>query len=128
MQVKVTDEMIAHYLSGKATPEEESAVLDYMSENDEHLEGLLAMSAAIEATSQRGQKSKIVRPLWPALSAAASVALLIGVGITLWHNSQSGSSVGIDPAPAYGEQVCIDPAPAYAEQDSIMVMEEEEEL
>jgi hypothetical protein len=128
MQVDMTDEMIARYLSGKATPEEELAVLDYMSENDEHLEDLLTMSAAIEASRQGCHKSKKVQPLWPALSAAASVALLIGVGITLWHNSQSGSSVGIDPAPAYGEQVCIDPAPAYAEQDSIMVMEEEEEL
>ena len=129
MQVKVTDEMIARHLSGKATPEEESAVLDYMSENDEHLEDLLAISAAVEQFGQQKTEYKRrVRPLWPALSAAASVALLIGVGITLWHNSQSGSSVGIDPAPAYGEQVCIDPAPAYAEQDSIMVMEEEEEL
>lgn len=125
MQVDMTDEMIARYLSGKATPEEESAVLDYMSENDEHLEDLLAMSAAVEVNKEEEPKRQ-TRPLWPAISAAASVALLIGVGITLWHNSQSGSSVGIDPAPAYGEQVCIDPAPAYAEQDSIM--EEEEEL
>ncbi len=98
----MTDEMIARYLSGKATPEEESAVLDYMSENDERVEDLLAMSAAVEQFGkQEVEQKKHVRPLWPALSAAASVAILIGVGVTLWHNSQSGIDMGVDPAPAY---------------------------
>ena len=102
----ISDELLARYLSGKATPEEESAVLDYLSESDERVEDLLAMSAAIETTKQQDDKTK-VRPLWPALSAAASVALLIGVGIAIWHNSASNG-------------VNIDPAPAYAEQDSIV--------
>lgn len=128
MQVKVTDEMIARYLSGKATPEEESAVLDYLSENDERFEDLLAMSAAIELNSTESKENASVklspftshlspqrkRPLWPALSAAASVALLIGVGIAIWHNS--------------GDNVSIDPAPAYAEQDSIVVTNMEDTL
>ena len=56
MQDKVTDEMIARYLSGKATPEEESAVLDYMSENDGNLDDLLTITAAVE---QFGLKDKM---------------------------------------------------------------------
>ena len=47
MQTNVTDEMIARYLSGVASPDEEAAVLDYMSENDDRLDDLLAMTAAI---------------------------------------------------------------------------------
>lgn len=105
MQANVTDEMIARYLSGKATSDEEAAVLDYMSENDERLDDLLAMSAAVEQSrKQKTEHKSRIRPLWPALSAAASVALLIGVGISLWHNSQSGSELGVDPSPAYATQ------------------------
>jgi anti-sigma factor RsiW len=119
----ISDEVLARYLSGKATAEEETAVLDYLSESDERVEELLAMTAAIETTRQqddettrrrdnkttrlRDNKTTRVRPLWPVISAAASVALLIGVGIALWHNSASNG-------------VNIDPAPAYAEQDSIV--------
>ena len=129
MQANVTDEMIARYLSGKSTSDEEAAVLDYMSENDEHLEELLAMAAAVEQFGdQKTEHKSRIRPLWSALSAAASVALLIGVGFALWHNSHSGAFVGIDPAPAYGEQVSINPAPTHAEQDSILEMNDEEKL
>ena len=129
--------MIARYLSGKATPEEEAAVLDYLSENDEHLEDLLAMSAAVELSGNNKPKRQ-TRPLWPAISAAASVAILIGVGITIWHGGNSGSPVGIDPSPSYaqldsvveteGSIVKMDAAPCYAEQDSIIGNEEEDAL
>ena len=70
MQTNVTDEMIARYLSGVASPDEEAAVLDYMSENDDRLDNLLAMTAAIEQ-NEGGKQRKRVRPLWPAISAAA---------------------------------------------------------
>ena len=50
--------MIARFLSGKATPEEELAVLDYMSENDERIEDLLAMSAAVEQYKESKQRQK----------------------------------------------------------------------
>lgn len=107
--------MIARYLSGKATPEEESAVLDYMSENDERLEDLLAMSASVEQCKETKQRQK-VRSLWQVSSAVASMILLIGVGITLWHSNQSEREIGFELAPA------------YAEQDSVMVMEMEDVL
>lgn len=123
MGIHVTDEMLARYLSGKATPEEESVVLDYLSENDERVEDLLAMSAAIETCSTGVEESKSqkveeskgrrVRPLWPALSAAASVAILIGVGVALFHHHQAGSAVAVDPAPAYAEQDTMDTVMSY---------------
>ena len=125
MQSKVTDEMIARYMSGQATPDEDAAVLDYLAESDEHLDDFLAMSASVEQFGNDEKKTeKRVRPLWPALSAAASVALLIGVGFALWNNSQTGSNIGIDAAPSYAEQSVID----TAEQDSIISMRKEEVL
>ena len=110
MQTNVTDEMIARYLSGVASPDEEAAVLDYMSENDNRLDDLLAMTAAIEQNEGVKQRKR-VRSLWPAISAAACITLLLGVGLSLWHHSMTGNTMGVTPAPA------------YAEQDSIIEME-----
>lgn len=123
MQVNVTDEMIARYLSGKATPEEESAVLDYMSENDERLDDLLAMSAAIETNSIEVEKPKgknveesrnrKVRPLWTALSIAASIALVICITLPLWRTEQP------QPAIAAEHTLHTEEAPLYATCDTI---------
>ena len=110
MQTNVTDEMIARYLSGVASPDEEAAVLDYMSENDDRLDDLLAMTAAIEQNEGVKQRKRVC-PLWPAISAAACITLLLGVGLSLWHHSMTGNTM------------CVTPAPAYAEQDSIIEME-----
>ena len=101
----VTDEMIARYLSGKATSEEEQAVLDYMSEDDERLDDLLAMTASVERFGTKKEKKHI--QLWSMVSAAACVALLIGLGIAFWYNGGQQPTVGIDPAPAYAEQDSI---------------------
>ena len=90
----ISDEMIARYLSGKATPEEELAVLDYMSENDERLNDLLAMSASMEQFGgQKVEQKKRIRPLWTALSIAASIALVICITIPLWKTEQSQPSL-----------------------------------
>ena len=105
MQSEVTDEMIARYLSGKATQEEETAVLDYFSESDDRLDDLLAMSAAVEENGMTTRKK--TRPLWPIISVAASVALIVGLAIAMWLNGQSGSVSNIDPAPAYAEQTTV---------------------
>ncbi len=99
--------MITRYLSGKATPDEEAAVLAYLSESEEHLDDFLAMSAAIEINNEVSHQ-KHVRPLWPVISAVASVALLIGLGITLWHNHMIGENIGIDPAPTFAVLDSID--------------------
>ena len=133
----MTDEMIARYLSGKSSPEEEAVVLDYLSESDEHLEELLAMSAAVEVNKEEEPKRQ-TRLLWTAISVAASVTILIGVGISLWHGGYSGSPVGIEPSPAYAQLDSIveteesfvkkDAAPCYAEQDSTIGNEVEDAL
>ena len=115
MQVKVTDEMIARYLSGKATPEEESAVLDYMSENDERLNDLLAMSASVEQFGgQQFEQKKRIRPLWTALSIAASIALVICITIPLWKTEQSQPSLIATEHTLHAEE-----APLYATCDTI---------
>lgn len=103
----ISDEMMARYLCGMATPDEESVVLDYLSKNDEHLDDFLAMTAAIEKFEKYGELENKRPPrhgLWPAISIAASVALLIGIGIALFHKTACGTAVDIDPAPAYAAQ------------------------
>ena len=108
MQVNVTDEMIARYLSGQASPDEEAQVLDYLSESDERLDDLLAMTTAAELFEKKSPKRQS-RPLWPKITAAASIALLIGFGIAIWHNNQHGLEMGITPAPSYAEIDSITP-------------------
>jgi hypothetical protein len=97
----ISDEMLTRWLCGQSTPDEEAAVLDYLAESDEHLDGLLTVSASVRLTEEAKPVSR-VKHLWPTVSVAASVALLLGIGIGLWNQS-SGSSPGMDAAPAYGE-------------------------
>ena len=94
--------MIARYLSGKATAEEETAVLDYLAENDEHLDDLLAMTAGVEQFGKRKEKKQI-KPVWTVVSAAACVALLVGFGVAILRSGQTGSPVGVTSAPVYAE-------------------------
>lgn len=113
----ITDEQLARYLSGRATPEEEAAVLDYLSESDEHLDDFLAMSAAVEV-NKAGVHKRHVRPLWPALSIAASVILFLCIGLPFLQQSPSGSSSG--------SNLSIDHAPSYATTDTIIDLDGEE--
>jgi len=94
--------MIARYLSGKATAEEETAVLDYLAESDEHLDDLLAMTAGVEQFGKQKEKKRI-KPVWTVVSAAACVVLLVGFVVAILRNGQTGSPVGVTPAPAYAE-------------------------
>lgn len=93
-KINISDELIAKYLSGMASPDEEAAVLDYLSENDEHLEDLLNMSTAIELQHKDNDNSKtaIQRPkhryLWYVPAAAAAIALFILIGTFLFHPKQ----------------------------------------
>lgn len=99
-----TDEMLTRWLCGTATPDEEAAVLDYLAESDNHLDELLTVSASVRLTEEEKHAHR-VRRLWPAVSVAASVALLLGIGIGLWQ--QSGRPLGVDTAPAYATQDTI---------------------
>lgn len=97
----ITDEMLTRWLCGQSTPDEDAAVLDYLAESDEHIDGLLTASASVRLTEE-AKPLRRVRRLWPTVSVAASVALLLGVGIGLWHRS-SDSSLDMDASPDYGE-------------------------
>ena len=48
----ISDELLAKYLSGKASAEEEEWVLDYLAENDENLEDFLTMATAAKMQHQ----------------------------------------------------------------------------
>lgn len=102
---EISDEMLARYLNGQGSPEEEARVLDYMAESDENLDDLLAIAAAAELVPHASRPYH--RRLWPAISAAASIALLIGMGIALLRPASGGLPVGIDPTPAYAAQDTI---------------------
>lgn len=100
----ITDEMLTRWFCGQSTPDEEAAVLDYLAESDEHLDGLLTVASSIKMT-EKEHTNRWVRSLWPTVSIAASVALLLGIGIGLWQ--QSDKPLGVDAAPAYAAQDTI---------------------
>lgn len=87
---KISDELLAKYLSGQASPEEAELALTYLSENDENLEDLTAMVAAVElqrdadAAARHAAKVRLRRRVLWTLSSAAAVALFIVAGWALW--------------------------------------------
>lgn len=103
----ISDELLTRYLCGDVSDIERQQVEDYLAESDEHLDELLTITAAIEQFGKKKRKRRSL-PVWRIISAAASIALLIGIGITLRHNYPSGSAIGIDPAPTYATQDSID--------------------
>lgn len=110
MHDRMTDEMIARYPCGKATSEEEAIVLDYIAESDEHLDDFIAIATVIELHEdgrRSVQRKPRVHQLWLAISAAAVVALLVGVGIAWLHSAGSGEAIGVEQAPAYAVQDTI---------------------
>lgn len=76
----ISDELLAKYLDGKTTPEETELVLQYLSENDEHITELADICEAIEV---QHDTEKIVRRRtprtrwWLVAPVAAAVALLV---------------------------------------------------
>ena len=81
---KMSDELLARYLSGKASVEEETAVLDYLAEKDENLDDFLNITASIELQKSKG-KPNVYSKFWKkfgwSISAAAAVAALIIVSV-----------------------------------------------
>ena len=90
----MSDELLAKYMSGKATSEEEAAVLDYLAENEEHLDDFLSMTAAVELQKSK-EKISVGRSVWKkfawGISAAAAIAVLVIVGVFLFHNNSDES-------------------------------------
>ena len=100
----ITDEALTRYLCGQCTPDEAAAVEAYLGQSDEHIDDLLAMAAAVERFAPDGEVATLplaAAPrcrLWPALSAAASVAAILLLGAWLWLRPQG---LQRDAAPAY---------------------------
>ena len=88
----ITDELIAKYISGKTTEEEDRLIHDYLAQHPEFANDLLDIAAALrhqrkhdEATGQVAQEQlKEAKRIFLSrrflYSAAASILLLIGVG------------------------------------------------
>lgn len=90
---KITDELIAKYISGKTTEEEDLLVHEYLAQNPEFADDLLNMATAIRhqgkhdeamANKGEGQVQEAARVSMKSrrtfYAVAASVVLLIGVG------------------------------------------------
>ena len=77
----ISDELLAKYLSGKASPEERETVLAYLAENDERVEDFANMTAAVElqcdAEAAMIKRQRTVRRMWVGVSAAAVVVLAV---------------------------------------------------
>lgn len=86
----ISDEVLASFLSGMATEDEEAAVLAYMSQNDENLEDLVNIADGIKAQNESSEVKPVRRILFmPAKTfgrVAASVAVLAVAG-TVWFGS-----------------------------------------
>ncbi len=77
----ISDELLAKYLSGKATPEESEVVLAYLAEHDERVEDFASMVAAVElqrdAEAAMKTRRRTLRRMWVGVSAAAAVVLAV---------------------------------------------------
>lgn len=91
---QMSDELLAKYMSGKASPEEEAVVLDYLADNEENLDDFLNMTASIElqhGKEKTGNAQKIWKKIIWGVSAAAAIALLVIVGVFAFnHESNQG--------------------------------------
>lgn len=94
----ITDELIAKYINGRTSKQEDELILDFMSKNDEYVNELFDTAIAVRLQQKQWEKenaSHIVRiPLYQTwiFKVAASMVVLI---ITTWfilqknHNNQS---------------------------------------
>ena len=105
---EISDELLAKYLSGQCTEAEESEVLDYMSQNDENIDDLTNIVAAIEAQKKATSHAtkKATRRFIP-WSAAASVLLLVGLA---WFFTSRNNGMQMYQSPAFAEQDTIEMA------------------
>lgn len=81
--IDISDELLAKYLSGKTSPEEEEMVLSYLGDNEDGLEDLKNITASVELhhTMQKRNSSKNVWKWVAGIASAAAVAMLVVTGI-----------------------------------------------
>ena len=93
----ITDELIAKYISGKTTEEENRLIHDYLAKNPGFANDLLDMAAAIRhqrkhdeaakttgSNQTKGAQRVVFTPRNTWLAVAASVVILIGIGLLVF--------------------------------------------
>lgn len=111
---EISDELLTKYVSGHCTEAEEAEVLDYMAQNDEHVDDLLNIVAAIE--SQKKADALNARPkTHRAIPWAAAASLLLVVGLA-WFFVNRGSAVQIEQAPYHATQDTFVPTDTVTSQ------------
>jgi len=120
----ISDELLAKYMSGMASPEEEAAVLDYLAENDDnlkdfiHINEAVVMNNLVEAKERRKRK-RVVRYI----SAAAALALLVIVSLFAIHRFDNpNDQFAQEQAPALGT---TDSTIISSSKDSIKAIDQE---
>lgn len=82
---KISDELIAKYMSGKASQEEADAVLEYLSQTDERVDDFLNECAAVElhhnSTKSAVGKHRTLHRWWVVAAGAAAVAAVVLVAV-----------------------------------------------
>lgn len=82
---KISDELIAKYMSGKASKEEADAVLEYLSQTDERVDDFLNECAAVElhhnSTKATIGKHRTLHRWWVVAAGAAAVAAVVLVAV-----------------------------------------------
>ncbi len=93
----ISDELVTRYISGVATPQEESELLQYMEQHPDFADDLLAITAAIKAQHDSEAANKTIKTtrrisFRPIYSIAAAVAALVAVVLVLRISQPSSSA------------------------------------
>jgi len=97
---RISDELLAKYLDGQTTPEETESVLSFLAENDENVDDLAHICAAIEVQKNAdkmalfNKRTTRRRLLWT-LSSAAAVALVVVVTLLVFFPKKEGNMVAV---------------------------------
>ena len=87
---QISDELLAKYLSDKASAEEEERILCYLAENDENLEDFLTVATAAKMQYQEEQTSEKHHHYWIKwVAAAAAVVAFLLVGVFAFQHNGS---------------------------------------
>ena len=120
----ISDEQLAKYMSGMASPEEEAAVLDYLAENDDNLKDFIHINEAVVMnnlveTKERRKRKRVVRYI----SAAAALALLVIVSLFAIHRFDNrNDQFAQEQAPSLGT---TDSTIISSSKDSIKALDQE---
>lgn len=89
----ISDELLAKYLSGKASAEEEERVLDFLAEKDENLEDFLTMTTAAKMQHEEEKNSEKRQHYWIKwVAAAAAVVAIVLLGVFAFQHNDTDNN------------------------------------